>query len=130
MAELDLDELERIGKAATAGPWERTTGCRIESTQEDARNMIIYDEGGHTSEDAKFIVAARNNWQSMIDEIRRLREQVVRMARWVESLDGCVYCGSKMRERFLTYNKHGIPIYDSACPKCEHDVFPEASNVV
>lgn len=90
---LDLDDLERIGKAATAGPWEidfagvneKDTGtwfvCR-----EDADGpplMHIPTHHNLTAEaDSDFVVTARNNWQAMIDELRRLRanEQNARVA--------------------------------------------------
>lgn len=51
---LDLDELERIGKAALPAPW----GPHHVATQ---------------SPEAMFVRTARNNWQAMIDELREHR---------------------------------------------------------
>lgn len=78
---LDLDELERIGKAATAGPWEADqdchsrpsdTWCILHHTEPDGPLRILFESDKGTGEDTLLLVAARNNWQAMIDEIRRL----------------------------------------------------------
>lgn len=52
---IDLDELERIGQAATPPPWGNLQSVRYKLA------------------DAEFCKHARNNWQALIDELRRLR---------------------------------------------------------
>lgn len=54
MDNLDLKELRRLAIQATPGPW-KANYCEIRDT---ADKMIIYDEGGHSSEDAAYIAAA------------------------------------------------------------------------
>lgn len=88
---LDLDEAERIGKAAFPGEWENKGGYvgtptsaefirrlnendlpftsrRICSTANDA-----YLTPEHVEANGIFIAYAHNNWQAMVDEIRRLQ---------------------------------------------------------
>lgn len=88
---IDLNELERLGQLAAPAPWESKRDV-IESVDDGPNSIIIYDEGGHDEDDARFIVAARNNWQAMIDEIRRLREERLELMaiRWPveEWIDG------------------------------------------
>ena len=64
---LDLDELEKLGKAATAGPWKSARGYH---TQDIVDVETDYRLGSMDFNDAEFIVAARNNWQDIIDELR------------------------------------------------------------
>ena len=66
---IDLDDLERKAKAATPGPWEADYGAAAIS---GPNGFAIYDEGGHSEEDAAFIVAARNSFLALIDRIRLL----------------------------------------------------------
>jgi hypothetical protein len=86
MADMDLDELERIGKEAGDGPWQVDDLGELSFVETNHRygigshSKLVYRvakvEGmGQSAEaDAQFIVAARNNWQAMIDEIKRLRK--------------------------------------------------------
>lgn len=62
---IDLDEAERIGNSATAGPWDfGDFKCgRVEVHMfepEAATNM-------------SFAIYARNHWQEMVDELKTLR---------------------------------------------------------
>ena len=65
MTNAELDELERLGKEARCMPW----------THDEITETIAVE---HVN--AAFILAARTNWQSLIDEIRRLME---REQKWI-----------------------------------------------
>lgn len=63
---IDLDEAERIGKAAIAAPWI-VNGCFIDA----GKDMVCMEAKDETAE---FIAYARNHWQALVDELRELRE--------------------------------------------------------
>lgn len=81
---LDLDELERIGKAADDAPWtvddlgeqsflETNHRHGIGAVSHDCYRLAKVEGAGYTAEaNADFIATARNNWQALIDEVRRL----------------------------------------------------------
>lgn len=100
MTMLDLDELERVGKAATEGPWElfRDDGHWIQS----ANGRIVGDSSSECLSreqdtlNGTFIVAARNNWDALISEIRRLR-QLVEAHKIVEPSEGGTSPGSNQK---------------------------------
>lgn len=70
---IDLDELERLGKAAPPGPWHEHGGGI--GTETEGFIGATYDGPGHEGF-ADFVIAARANWQPMIDEIRLLRSEL------------------------------------------------------
>lgn len=77
----DTTALREIGRAATAGPWERygfigQAGLtKVRSCgDKDRVGRTVYREVPSTSEDASFIATARNHWDAMLDEIERLRK--------------------------------------------------------
>ena len=86
---VDLDELERLEKAATPGPWhqhETWPGANL------GRNVVSYKPSANgivgsdffqtrTDEDAEIIVTARNALPALIAELRQLRklEKVVNL---------------------------------------------------
>lgn len=91
---IDLDELERIGKAATTEQWE----AKQDDLSSDPAWYVLCVKTGDvlletncgTEADARFIVFARNNWQEMIDRLRLLEDTVSRIQRASESLTcGC-----------------------------------------
>lgn len=116
----DLDDLERLAKAATPGPW--TT-----KPDDDARKHLLCTETGawfgrveaspRNAADAAFIAAA--NPAVVLELVRRMRaaEGIVRdlsAKRPMESLDRfaggqmqCVYCGSGAYE---------ASIHAASCP--------------
>ena len=65
----DLDELDRLYAAAAPGRWE-VDGCYITGPN----NFRIYDEGGHTPQDAAYIIALHNTYPALAAELRALRE--------------------------------------------------------
>lgn len=92
--QIDLDEAERIGKAATAGPWEVTDGVS------DDRWGVVTElwpiSPGIAAcvlnkTDAEFMALARNNWQAMVDELRVARDRI----EFLESELPCANCGKK-----------------------------------
>lgn len=79
---LNLDELEAIGKRATAGPVERfgyighsggLRRVRVKTSAYGSRGAEIAQF--ESSVDAGFYVAARNNWQPLIDRVRELERE-------------------------------------------------------
>lgn len=64
MSELNLDELEAIGKAATSPPW------RMPEPDPMTYGLCKWNL---TVAQAAFCVTARDNWQELIDEIRSIR---------------------------------------------------------
>lgn len=68
MTPADLDALERLARAATPGPWV-SDGCDIKSPNEA---LWIYDEGGHSEGDARYIAAM--NPETTLALIARVRE--------------------------------------------------------
>lgn len=66
---LDLDQLEKLGKAATQGPWACEGRAIVDQYFPVSEPLALDCEAN----DAAFIVAARNNWQAMIDELREHR---------------------------------------------------------
>jgi len=90
---LDLDELERLEKAATPGPWsfKGTGGLHMDGARDGwmvegphngkrwpriARDAAPYRERG---ENPALIAALRNAAPALIAEIRRLREENARL---------------------------------------------------
>ena len=51
---IDYDELRRLANKATTGGWSNSYGY----ITSDCGEMEIYDEGGHSIDDAKYIAAA------------------------------------------------------------------------
>lgn len=69
---LDLDDLESKGNAATAGPWRLTDSGTIPVGMQ----WLLHIDNDQERADAEWCVAARNNWQAMIDELRQLRAEL------------------------------------------------------
>lgn len=90
---IDLDELERIGKTATRGPWG------VESTESgsfavDSDGHGLWCDRGYTwnEDDSSFIAVARNNWQAMIDRIRELEAESDTLRSQVHAIiESCYY---------------------------------------
>lgn len=88
--EIDLDELERLAKAATPGPWE-VTGKGVPEYITDAnpnrkiarilRTPRAYEENAH------YIVAACNALPGLIAENRALRARVQELEREIDNCD-------------------------------------------
>jgi len=74
---MDLKAIRERAERAMPGPWV-TRGnhpideCVIESKSND--NFCIYDEGGHTKEDADFIANARQDIPALLDYIKTLTD--------------------------------------------------------
>lgn len=95
---VNLDELERLEKAATPGPWQEEAGAsenrRIVSASEYYIAMIYRcavtddDDGG---ENTALIVAARNALPALIEAARVLRD-------WEQTLIDLDYDGSDWLE--------------------------------
>jgi hypothetical protein len=92
MDEHSLQELERLERAATPGPWrssiegrDHTAGDSAIFTVPDPRqsdsdiyvSIRVHDGGWHpvAGADQDFIAAARNSIPALIAEIRRLRAE-------------------------------------------------------
>ncbi len=82
-APLDLDELERVARAATPGPWLQpledepraivaARSPEVSLLALDIDGMAVVDEEA----DATLIVAMRNSFESLISELRALRAAV------------------------------------------------------
>jgi len=69
---IDLDALQRLHEAATPEPWTAEYAC-IVAGPVGARTMSIYDEGGHSPEDAAMIAASRNALPALLRLARRAR---------------------------------------------------------
>jgi hypothetical protein len=73
-----LDEIEQRCRRATPGPWKSW----IEGRDMTAADSFIATGGediylrGATEADQDFIAAARQDVQSLVDEVRRLRREV------------------------------------------------------
>lgn len=94
MAELDLEKLERLAKAATPGPWavddESTqdfgrlyvakgrTGKLLGRIAEVFENCLVRDKAERES-NAQFIAAARNALPALIARIRELEQDAARL---------------------------------------------------
>lgn len=71
MADLDLDEIERLADAATPGPWG------VEPDRNSLDDLVMAKIGlvaATAREDAAFIAAARTAVPALSAEVRRLRE--------------------------------------------------------
>ena len=85
-----LDAIAARAAAAAAPPWAVWGDeCRIEG-----RDIIIYDEGGHTREDAEFIAHSRTDVDDLVAFARAVldyptltRDMVSRgdVRRWIET---------------------------------------------
>lgn len=71
----DLDEIERLLAAATVGDWWNE-GCGVFYAPNGWLRTLIYDEGGHTEDDAALIVTLKRSAPAMIAAIRELRATV------------------------------------------------------
>lgn len=69
-----LEELERIGNAATPGPWNFNFGCIIDQSLD---NAIILEcdllNDPTRSNTLGFICTARNHWAALIQELRETK---------------------------------------------------------
>lgn len=74
----DLDEIERLLAAATVGDWWNE-GCGIFYAPNGWLRTLIYDEGGHTEDDAALIVTLKRSAPAMIAAIRELRAENARL---------------------------------------------------
>ena len=93
---IDLDELEKLEKEATPGPWEWRAGEEYEihakaqeeypkhwgDSDDDGNPLtvkVVESDGGYygpIDEDGRLIVALRNALPEMIKELRYLRQTV------------------------------------------------------
>jgi hypothetical protein len=89
---LDLDELERLEREATAGPWSvnphRPDSVLAESRRCVAKCVSVASPGGE--EDATFITAIRNAAPALIARARRADELEAENARLLEGLEQVV----------------------------------------
>ena len=89
---MDLDELERLLKAATAGPWSSTpsipeqgyecfwiTACP-EINQEREVAVVTGPQNARNTANAALIAALRNNAEELIRDARRWRELALLMS--------------------------------------------------
>lgn len=79
----DLDALERLLEAATPGPWsrQRVYGCKRIYQKHNARREPFACTDGLEDEkqdaaNADLIVAMRNNWRALLDEVEGLRAKL------------------------------------------------------
>lgn len=79
----ELDRLEALAGAATAGPWAaRPDRCGVFHTVDDARGCSVLDWHDGPNEptfrmqaDAEFIAAAREAVPALVAEVRRLTKE-------------------------------------------------------
>lgn len=74
--ELDLDELERLSKAATPGPWKR--GPYVSDGIFSAEGMILFDDctrRRNFNNNISYIVASCNATLDLIARVRELERQ-------------------------------------------------------
>ncbi len=70
---LDLDELERLEKAATFVPWINGPSGIVQSQR--APGFVFWDDNGSNKEcDYPFIAAARNAMPALLAEVKAARE--------------------------------------------------------
>ena len=79
---IDLDELERLEREATPGPWvawrsEIFPGSDAKAYDEDSIVCCEGQEGVARHANAALIVAARNALPELIRELKELREEVL-----------------------------------------------------
>lgn len=73
---IDLDELERLAKAATPGPWEyRLVGRQANIIMADTEPLCATKYSHNKSHDAAYIVAACNAVPELVARIRELERQ-------------------------------------------------------
>lgn len=80
---IDLDEAERLGKAATDAPWTLDNAAFQPDDERDLADMA-------------FNMFARNNWQSLVDELRELR--TVRTVASQQLTELMAICEARLRE--------------------------------
>ena len=92
---LDLDELERLERAAAPAPWHYGdwTGGTLKIFAPAYETAIVGDGFGPLEPEAKFITALRNSAAELISEIRRLRDENQRLVREVVLLEQAAYDG-------------------------------------
>jgi len=80
-SQMNIDELQRIGNAATKGPWKQAHETMIIIPYEDIDDYHACDTEMDKSplplryeSNAKFIVTARNHWDAILAEAERARE--------------------------------------------------------
>lgn len=86
MADIDLDQLERLHAAATAGPWHVATGDEYEHVDywqvHGPGDQVAFDDGSAWDEYSRkcsvenrdLLVALRNAFPSLAAELRLLRD--------------------------------------------------------
>jgi hypothetical protein len=86
MTENDLVEIERLARAAQAGPWtsyvegrDHQSGSSFIMTGQGAARGNDIELSGATVADQDFIAAARQAVPLLIDEVRQLRRRIAEM---------------------------------------------------
>ena len=105
MPELDLDELERLAKAATPGPWEMDNNYNIRIAEGGHPLVITINDDEDwipRPSDARYIVAACNALPALIKRVRELERQRDWLATFIDDNMECERC----------------PYFDSHCTDC------------
>ena len=93
MTDLDLDELDRLDAAATAGPWEydgseiaqhwtcedengKQTMLDVVGLDENERGCMVWHDLILSNADGELIVAARNALPVLVARVRELESQL------------------------------------------------------
>ncbi|MBR5883350.1 MAG: hypothetical protein IKY97_07775 [Mailhella sp.] len=80
MEKIDLDELERLAKAATPGPWKyRTIGREAVVIMADTEPLCATKYRHNKDHDAAYIVVACNAVPELIARVRELEERIAEL---------------------------------------------------
>lgn len=80
MTSEELDRLDALANAATAGPWQTNEGTRWTVSKRpgsgltDAGTFFVVSMAPEDAADATFIAAARDAVPALVAEVRRLKE--------------------------------------------------------
>ena len=71
---IDLDEADKLGKAATPEPWSvENVGDMHYAARVNTFDGWLSDQDIVANDDGEFICFVRNNWQAILDELRDYR---------------------------------------------------------
>lgn len=88
---IDLNELELLAKAATAGPWDVST--KNLTMYDPFGDSVAYTEQTHNQEaNLHYIVAACNAVPELIKRVRELERQRDWLAAFIDDYFPCDFC--------------------------------------
>lgn len=87
----ELAEIRERAEKASPGPWATSDDMTWDTTVRGP-SMTIYDEGGHTREDADFIAHSRQDIPALLAHIEQLEGEIKKLREYTGDDYQCHAC--------------------------------------